>query len=335
MASFKLATAAGAAALSVLLGGAAAAQSCVNDAPNPYYVNAGWAKLPDGRKWGAASAITVSPKGQIWVADRCGGTTCADNDLAPVMRLDASGAQAASFGGGLFVQPHGITVDRQGNIWTTDSGGATGKGQQVLKFSPDGKVLMRLGKAGVTGPGTDVFDQPTAVAFAPNGDFYVSEGHAPTNGNSRILKFNSAGKLIKVLATKGSGPDQLVGPHGLAVDSRGRLFVADKGNMRVLVFDRNGKVVESWKQFGAPQGIFIDGRDTLYVSDTSSTAANNPGCQRGIRIASARDGKVTGFIPDLTPGDAGSGAEGVAADAQGNLYGAFVATREVRRWVRK
>ena len=324
-----------AAVAAMFAAGAASAQTCVNDAPNPYYVNGGWTKLPEGRKWGAASAITVTPKGQIWVADRCGGTSCADNDLAPVMRLDAGGRPVASFGGGMFVQPHGISLDREGNVWVADSGGAAGKGQQVLKFSPSGKLMMRLGKAGAAGAGTDEFDQPTAIAFAPNGDIYVSEGHAPTNGNSRILKFSRTGKLIKVIGKKGSGADEFLGPHGLATDSRGRLFVADKANARVQVFDAGGRLVESWKQFGAPQGIFIDAKDMLYVSDTSSTDKVNPGCKRGIRVASARDGKVIAFVPDPTPGDAGSGAEGVAADAQGNLYGAFVATREVRRWIRK
>src|SRR6185437_16190589 len=145
----------------------------------------------------------------------------------------------------------------QGNVWVTDDQGKDGKGQQVIKFSPDGKVLMKLGKAGVAGSGLDEFNQPTDVLVAPNGDIFVSEGHSGSYGNSRIMKFDKNGKFLKTWGHKGTGPGEFMGPHTLAMDSRGRLFVGDRSNNRIEIFDQNGKFIAQWKQFGRPSGIFI------------------------------------------------------------------------------
>ena len=158
--------------------------------------------------------------------------------------------------------------DADGNIWAIDGDARNGKGNQVFKFSPDGKLLMTLGKAGQGGTGNDVFDRPTGIAFAPNGDIFISEGHAPTFGNSRIVKFDKSGKFIKSFGRLGSGDGELKGPHVLAFDSQGRLFVADRSNSRVAIFDQDGKFIAAWKQFGRPSGIFIDKNDVLYVSDS-------------------------------------------------------------------
>ena len=247
------------------------------------------------------------------------------------MQFDPTGKVVSNWGAGVFVQPHGITVNKDGSLWITDDQGADGKGQQALKFSKDGKLLMALGKAGMAGKAPDQFDQPTSVAVAKNGDIFVAEGHAPSNGNSRIDKFSKDGKLIKSWGKPGGGPDELLGPHALAMDSKGRLFVADRNNSRVLVFDQDGKLLETWKQFGMPQGMYIDAKDNLYVSDTGSPAAS--GC-RGVRVASAKDGKVTAFIPDPSTAEGGSGAEGLVADGKGNIYGATVASRELLHWTK-
>ena len=193
-----------------------------------------------------------------------------------------------NFGAGIFTFPHTVKPDADGNIWAIDGDAKNGNGNQVFKFSPDGKVLLTLGKPGQGGTGTDVFDRPTGIAFAPNGDIFVSEGHAPTFGNSRIMKFDKNGKFIKSFGHLGSGDGELKGPHVLAFDSQGRLFVADRSNSRVAFFDQDGKFLGAWKQFGRPSGIFIDKNDMLYVSDSESEDApgkdtNNPGCKRGIR----------------------------------------------------
>ena len=311
-----------------------------NDLPNPYMTVTGWAKLPDGRRWGSTAGVSVAPDGHVWAYDRCGANSCADSPLDPIVEFDSSGKALRHFGAGLFVQPHGLSVDRDGNVWVTDDMGQGGKGQQVFKFSPDGKVLLTLGKAGVAGTGPDTFNQPTAVLVAPNGDIFVAAGHARAYGDARIVKFSKDGKFIKQWGTAGSGPGQFVGPHALAMDSRGRLFVADRTNNRIQIFDQDGKFIAEWKQFGRPSGIFIDQDDVLYVTDSESNDREgaygyNPGCKRGIRIGSVKDGKVTAFIPDPASQGATSTAEGVAVDRDGNVYGAEVGPKDLKKYVRK
>jgi len=309
-----------------------------NAAPNPYRTVEGWAKMPEGRTWGATSAVDVASDGRsIWVAERCGANTCAGSTLPAVLLFDASGRLQKSFAAGVFVFPHGIHVDRDGNVWVTDARGREGKGHQVFKFSPDGKLLMTLGKAGVTGDGPDVFNQPSDVAVAANGDVFVADGH-DENSNARIVKLTKDGRFIKAWGKRGTAPGEFDTPHALAFDSRGRLFVADRGNNRIQIFDQDGKFLEEWKQFSRPSGIYIDKNDVIYVADSESNSKTNPGGKRGIRVGSAKDGKVTAFIPDPEPDPekvVTSGSEGVAADAAGNVYGAEVGPRALKRYEKK
>jgi sugar lactone lactonase YvrE len=312
-----------------------------NSQPNPYNTIEGWAKLPEGRSWGSASGVAVDRDGKsIWVGERCGANSCAASTVAPILKFDSSGKLVTSFGAEMFMFPHGLTVDQAGNVWVTDGQGKEGKGHQVFKFSPDGKVLMTLGKAGVAGDGPDTFNQPNAVAVAPNGDIFVSDGHSVGRGNARVVKLSKDGKFIKQWGGHGSAPGQFEMPHALAFDSKGRLFVADRGNNRIQIFDQEGEFIDEWKQFSRPSGIFIDKNDVLYVADSESTDrdgyGHNPGWKRGMRIGSAKDGKVTAFIPDPSTG-AGptSSAEGVAADAAGNVYGAEVREKDLKKYVKK
>jgi len=310
-----------------------------NAQPNPYRTVEGWAKMPEGRTWGATSAVEVDRDGKsIWVAERCGANTCASSSLPVVLEFDESGRLKTSFGAGQFVFPHGIHVDGDGNVWVTDARGKDGKGHQVFKFSPEGKLLLTLGKAGVTGEGPDTFNQPSDVAVGANGDIFVADGHDEQNSNARIVKLSKDGEFIKAWGKHGSAAGEFEVPHALAFDSRGRLFVADRSNNRIQIFDQDGKFLEEWKQFSRPSGIYIDRNDVLYVADSESNGKTNPGWKRGIRIGSARDGKVTAFIPDPEPDPEKvitSAAEGVAADAQGNVYGAEVGTRALKRYVKK
>jgi len=318
----------------------AAAQSgpCLNDLPNPYKQAAGWEHMP--RAWAPTNNVFVDGKDNVWVMDRCGDKGCLGSEEKSIWELSSDGKVMKSLGVGMFAFPHTVKPDAEGNIWAIDGDAKEGKGNQVFKMSPDGKVLMTLGKAGQGGKGTDVFDRPTGIAFAPNGDIFISEGHAPTFGNSRIMKFDKSGKFIKTFGHLGSGDGELKGPHVLAFDSQGRLFVADRSNSRVAIFDQDGKFLAAWKQFGRPSGIFIDKNDVLYVSDSESEEApgkdtNNPGCKRGIRVGSAKTGKVDYYIPPPPVKDPKNPPpEGVAADSHGNIYAAAVPERSVYKYVK-
>jgi hypothetical protein len=311
-----------------------------NAAPNPYRVVEDWAKLPSGRKLGQTISVDIDPDGKsVWVFERCGDNRCTGASVAPILKFDAAGNLLKSFGESMFVFPHGLHVDRDGNVWVTDGRGENGKGQQVTKFNPDGKVLMTLGKAGVAGDGPDTFNAPSDALVAPNGDIFVADGHGGDT-NARIVKFAKDGKFIKTWGHRGAGAGEFNVPHRLAIDSAGRLFVADRANSRIQIFDQEGGLLTEWRQFGRPSGIFIDRNDVLYVTDSESNAGRNSGFNRGIRIGSVKDGKVTAFIPDPDPAkpganpDAGSAAEGVAADAAGNVYGGEVDARKLMRYVK-
>jgi sugar lactone lactonase YvrE len=289
--------------------------------PNGYRAIPNWAKLPDGRSWGATAGVAVAPNGNIWAIDRCGMQHgCGDSKLDPIIEFDPSGKPLRKFGAGLIVGPHGLFVDRDSNVWVTDESVSEDqkRGVQVTKFSPEGKVVMRLGRAGVAGEGPDVFGSPTDVAVAANGDIFVSDGHDQCKcPNRRIMKFSKDGKLIKAWGKRGSGPGEFGGLHGMALDSQGRVFIADRTNSRVHVFTPDGKFLASWEQFGRPSALVIDKDDNLYASESQGALVPNPKIKRGIRIGSVKDGKVRAFIADPR-----STVQGLAVDRQGNLYGA-------------
>src|SRR4051794_39199167 len=150
--------------------------------PNPYVTVKNFLKLPEGRSWGSTSAVFVTPSNHIWVAERCGANSCAGKSEPPVLEFDSTGKLLRSFGAGLFIFPHGIFVDHDGNVWVADGQGKDGFGHQVIKFSSDGKVLMRRGQGGVAGSVPGEFNEPNAVAIAPKGDIFVAEGHSPATG---------------------------------------------------------------------------------------------------------------------------------------------------------
>lgn len=318
----------------------------VNNLPNTYRTIEGWAKLPDGRTWGSASAVAIDKDGKtVWVAERCGTNSCAASHLDPIVRFDASGNALMSFGRDLLLSPHGLSVDRDGNLWAVDcacTGGTTpadsSRGHLIYKFNRSGKLLMTLGKKG-GGKEADFFWQPNALFVAPNGEIYVSEGHSSRAGsNARVLKFSKNGKLITTWGSFGKGPVNMDQPHALAMDSKGRLFVADRGNDRIQIYDTNGTLLDTWYQFGRPSGLWIDKDDVLYSADSESGSVNPPhsAWTRGIRIGSAKDGKVNYFIPDPTVGPPStSSAEGIAVDAAGVIYGAEVGQKALKRYEKK
>ncbi len=240
----------------------------------------------------------------------------------------------------------GFTSTEEGNVWATDAATqdivaiaakAGGKfGHQVIKFSPDGKVLMRLGEAGVAGSDERHFISPSAVAVAANGDIFVADGHG-TNENNRVVKFSKDGKFIKAWGKTGYAPGEFRTLHGIAIDSRGRVFVADRGNNRIQIFDQEGKHLSTWLQFGTPSGIAFDDKDQIYVADSESDNVTNPGFEQGIRIGDAKTGWVTAFILD-NGGDprtlTGSGPEFVTVDRHGNVFGGEPRPRILRKYVK-
>ena len=310
-----------------------------NSAPNPYRLDEGWAKLPAGRNWGATFGISVdrSDGRSMWAFDRCEKQTfCGDSHLPPIFHFDPTGKVIANFGADMFAAPHGLFADRYGNVWVTDFQIRNGKGYTVRKFSPDGKLLMTLGKDGVAGnnDSQDLFNAPSNVLIAPDDSIFVADGHGVVDGkptNARIVHFTKDGKFIKAWGHLGTGPGEFETPHMLSMDSMGRLFVADRGNARIQIFEQSGRYLTEWKQFGRPSGVYINKNDDIYVSDSTSTEKTNPGFMQGIRVGNVKDGKVTAFIPETAELSA---LEGVAADDQGIVYAGYTGTMNLRRFVR-
>ena len=294
-----------------------------NTPPNPYRTVENWAQLPAGMQWGAVISVDPDAAGNMWVFHRA---------QPPLLQFDASGKFLKSLGEGMFVQPHGLHIDRDGFLWATDAQGKDGKGQQVFKFTPDGRVVLTLGTAGVAGDGPNTFNGPTDVAIAANGDIFVTDGHV----NSRVVKFSKDGKFIKTWGKKGSAPGEFNLPHSVAIDSRGRVLVGDRENSRIQIFDQDGRFLEQWTQFGRPSGVFIAKDDTMYVADSESFGPDQPGWKKGIRIGSAKTGKINFFIEDMESTTIEhSGAEGVGVDAEGNVYGAVVRRQMLEKHIKK
>lgn len=319
---------------------------------SPYKIVPDWPHLPEGRTWGAAIGLIPDNTGGLWMLFR---------SEPPIAYVDAEGNFTRQFGGGVIVQAHGFCIDHDGNIWAGDSGpfgddpSTRGRGFQLHKFSPDGKLLMSLGKAGVSKAGEDTFIGPTACAVAPNGDIIVADGHWPRPSTAqqdgdRLVRLKPDGTFVESVGSMGAGPGEFMGPHALAFSPDGRLFVADRSNNRVQVFDAELRFLDEWRHFGRPSGIWVLSDDTLVVSDSESgipipgpsiapeggphAAPRNPGWQRGVRIGDARDGSLREFIPGTNP-------EGLAADDLGNIFAGQTAFCErspsggcLQKWVR-
>ena len=328
--------------------------------PNPYKLDPSWMmRLPAGMTPGETIGAEETPDGNIIVLTRCGGRQCVGSKQDPIIKIDKNGKYLKSWGGGAFVWPHGMFVDRQGNIWITDAVTGPdvkrddprikGRGQQVIKYSPDGKVLMTLGKAGVAGAALDTFSSPSDVVVAPNGDIFIADGHGGEATNERIVKYSKDGKPIKAWGKFGKGPGEFNGPHGIAMDKSGRLLVADRGNTRVQVFDQDGKFIAEYKQFGRPSDIAVDGNDMMYVTDTQGLK-DRPGFQNGVYIGRAKDGVVTGFIMKIRehttselgpngvqigPGPDRTNMEGIGVSEDANVvYGCEVGLHTLVRFLR-
>lgn len=318
--------------------------------PNPV-VTRNWGELPGGREWGSTAGVDIDPfDGHVWAYERCGAGSfgsgvpinCHTNPVAPIFKFDRNtGEVLANFGAGIMVTPHGIHVDDEGNVWVTDfatNDDAT-KGQQVHKFSPTGELLLSLGTPGQTGNDSRHFNQPNDVVVGPDGSIYVSDGHSGqgmttndamaegrANGlTARIMKFAPDGTFIKQWGQIGVRHGEFRTPHAVDFDSQGRLWVADRGNHRLEIFDQDGNYLESRYMFSRVSGIFITEDDMLYAIDSESSPTNHVGWRNGVRIGHIDHDHVTGFIPPFEREDRvyqGTAGEGVAVDADGNVYAA-------------
>jgi hypothetical protein len=343
--------------------------------PNPYRLVPDWPTLPatmkgpNGRKWGEVIRVHVAPNGSVWVFHRCfhdqpnGDATCLNRGDAnpPILEFNPAGRLLRSLGVGLFAHPHGFTVDKDGNIWTTDTNdqetilgmpatnaqGVT-LGQVVLKMSPAARVLMTIGTQGVSGNGRYTFDRPTGVAIAANGDIFVSDGHSGNKSKSaRIVKYSPDGKFIKTWGRMGPEPGNFSDPHDLYVGgSKGYVYVADRQNNRIQVFDQEGTFVAAWRQFGQPSSVYVDKHDNIYVGATYPTGARGESLfaattepnNRAIVVGHALTGELKYLIPDpadLTRmTDTGTSASGIAVDAQGSIYAADVGPNNLRKYIK-
>ena len=307
----------------------------VNDRPaGPYTRVHPWSELPyDAENYdnrASIIAIAEGPDRNIYVLTRCNRNSCEGRSEAPILKFDPEGRLLQSFGAGLFTFPHNLTIDRGGHVWTTDEGN-----HAVRKFSADGTLLMTIGEPGKAGGPPSLLTSPTGVLVAPNGTVFVTEGHdnSPKAAVARVTKWTADGTFIKTWGRTGSAPGEFSTPHVIAMDSRGRLFVGDRNNNRIQIFDQEGNFLDLWYQFGRPSGIVITPDDRIYVADSESFDFHNPGWEKGIRIGSARDGTVEYFIRDLEPQTIShSGAEGIGVDSRGNIYGGVVRRRMLEKF---
>lgn len=272
-----------------------------------YRLVAGWPALPKDVELGPVSAVATDAKDRVYVAHR---------GKNPILVFDRDGAFLRGWGHESIKTPHGLRVDHDGNLWLTDIGH-----HLVLKFDPDGRLLLTLGVKGE--PGTDVahFDRPTDVAVRKDGSFYVTDGY----GNSRVMLFSKDGRLIRQWGTKGKGNSEFNLPHAVVLDDQGRVYVGDRENNRVQVFDGEGKFLAVWNASGAPYGLFRHGDRTL-VAD---------GVANWVRILDA-DGKAIGRF-----GEKGTGPgrfqlpHMLCVDSQGSVYVAEVTGKRIQKFADK
>ncbi len=318
--------------------------------PNPIVVR-NWGELPAGRNWGSTAGIDIDPNdGHIWAYERCGASSfgggvpvnCDTNPVDPIFKFNRhTGEVMANFGGGIMQTPHGIHAAADGTVWVTDfAANRDGtKGHQVHQFSADGELLMSLGVAGTAGNDEVHFNQPNDVIVGPDGSIYVSDGHngqgmtsnqameegRAAGNTARIMKFSPEGEFIKQWGEIGVRHGEFRTPHAMEFDSYNRLWVADRGNHRIEIFDQDGNYLESRYAYGRISGLYITDDNMVYAIDSESGPTNHVGWRNGVRIGPVDEDRIVGFIQPFERPDRlgqGTAGEGVAVDADGNVYAA-------------
>jgi DNA-binding beta-propeller fold protein YncE len=277
-----------------------------------YKVVKDWAQLPTGWNFGECSGVAIDRNDNVWVFNR---------GKHPVIQFDKNGNMLQSWGDGTIVSSHGIRVDPDGNVWGIDV-----KGHVVIKYSPAGRVLMILGnRQGVAGKNDskDAFNEPTNIAFEPNGDFYVSDGYV----NSRVMKFNRDGEYITHWGEKGTGDGQFNLVHDVVRDARGRLYVADRTNQRVQIFDGTGKFLGKWTNLGSPWGLdYVARENSIYMCDGVNNRVLKLNLEGEIQGVLGSYGKAPGKF-DF--------AHSIGVDSTGAIYVAEIKNWRVQKFVKE
>ncbi len=229
-----------------------------------YAADETWPQTPAGSERTAVSGIAVDGENQIWVFTRSN---------PPVQVYKADGTFVRGWGQGVINQSHHMKLDPKGNIWLADIGNHT-----VRQFTPEGKLLLTLGIPDEYGEDERRLSQPTDVVVSPSGEIFVSDGY----GNNRIVHFNAKGQFVKQWGQIGTEPGEFCNPHAIAMDSKGRLYVADRYNARVQVFSQDGKVLDVWNDVVIPWGLWITKDDHVWVCGSSPDAwPDDPKALRG------------------------------------------------------
>ncbi len=270
-----------------------------------YAVDPGWPMLPPGWNFGEVAGVATDGRGHVFVFHR---------GEHPIMEFTPHGRLVRSWGEGMFIRPHAIRVDPDGNIWTVDN-----DTHQVLKMDPSGRVRMVIGRRGESGEGDELFNRPTDVAFAPNGDFYVSDGY----GNSRVVRFSKQGRYITAWGKAGDADGEFNLPHSVAVDGQGRVYVGDRENYRVQIFDEDGRFLEKWTHVGSPWGLDMQADQTVLIADGHN--------DRILKVTLA--GEVLGAFGQngRMPGDL-SFVHQLGVDAAGNIFTSEIKNQRVQKF---
>jgi DNA-binding beta-propeller fold protein YncE len=282
-------------------------QVAVAQATRTYEEVIDWAELPSEYVWQDMMAVDIDSKGDIYVLQRT---------PFQVMVFNSKGKFLRSWNNGSLPKVHGLRIDRDDNVWITDRGL-----HQVLKYTRDGKLLMELGTRGVAGDNDSKtsLNGPADVAVAPNGDIFVADGEGP---NTRIVKYRKDGTLLKMWGSKGSDAGQLLIPHSVFLDSRGKLYVANRGNKRIEIFDQEGAFLGQITNAATPYGLFITRDNTLFVADGTDGS-------EGVTVLNSRNAKVLAKIGGL------KGSHMLTVDRKGAIYIAQVRGKSLRKFVRK
>ncbi|HEX3703062.1 MAG TPA: peptidyl-alpha-hydroxyglycine alpha-amidating lyase family protein [Vicinamibacterales bacterium] len=291
----------------VALGIATPVRSTGIRAAGAYQLVEHWAQLPPGTQWGVMSWVSTDVRGRVYAFQR-------DEPTSKVLVFDASGKFLSSWGEGAFPYPHSLRVLRDGNVWIADR-----KMQQVLEYTPDGTLLMSIGEKGVAGDNRSrsAFNGVSDMVTAADGTIFASDGEG---ANTRVVKLSKDGTFIASWGTKGSGPGELSGPHCITMDTGGKLYVCDRGNKRIQVFDQDGRFLDQMTQFGTPVSIAIDAHDQMFVA--------TPAPENRITIGTTK-GQVLEKIEGL------NSAHGIAVDAAGDIFVAESAGKAVLKYARQ